>query len=69
MRTMKERESWFEEQQKENKAFIADADICIRILEDLRADCQNAVVLSHSNRSKIKRTRLTIKDLLMKYEH
>ena len=55
--------------QREIKEFIADAEICIRILEDLRADYQNAVVLRPLNRSKIKRTRLTIKDLLMKYEY
>ena len=55
--------------QREIKEFIADAEICIRILEDLRADYQNAVVRRPLNRSKIKRTRLTIKDLLMKYEY
>ena len=55
--------------QREIKEFIADVEICIRILEDLRADYQNAVVRRPLNRSKIKRTRLTIKDLLMKYEY
>ena len=55
--------------QREIKEFIADADICIRLLEDLRADYQNAVEFRPLNRSKIKRIRLIIKDLLTQYEH
>ena len=58
-----------EDIKRENKEFITDADVCIRILEDLRADYKNAVKLKPLNRSKIKRTRLTIKELLMKYEY
>ena len=54
--------------QRENKEFIADAEICIKILEDLKVHYQNAVMLQPLNRSKIKRTRLIMKDLLMKYE-
>ena len=54
--------------QRENEEFIADAEICIKILEDLKLHYQNAVMTRPLNRSKIKRTRLIMKDLLMKYE-